>query len=270
MQLNKYLLRFCGVVALLLLGGALMVAAQTANPAPPKKQLLAWDALEKEMTPAVESSGIAGGTAQFAFNVTNVSDHEVIIERLAASCGCTTYKMPAEPWHIAPGEHGKIDVNVTFAGKFGIFYKTLSVISPTAPATLGVKINLPPTAQMARGMNRDVAAKDRQAVFKGDCASCHADKAKGKMGKELYLAACGICHEATHRATMVPNLHALNKATTYEYWKEWISNGKTNSLMPAFSVSAGGPLSDEQIDSLAKTLVQALPGRPRGNSSANH
>jgi mono/diheme cytochrome c family protein len=251
-----------------LLGGLLAAAAQTAKieapkPAPDKPTLLVWDATTKEMTPEPTAEIIAG-TAQFVFNVTNVSDQEVVIERMAASCGCTTIRMPAEPWHIAPHESGKVEVSVTYAGKMGVFFKTIAVISPTAPATLNVKINFPPTPQMARDKNRGLAEKDRQAVFKGDCAVCHADKAHGKTGKELYIAACGICHEAAHRATMVPNLHTLNKATDYNYWKEWISNGKTNSLMPAFAISAGGPLSEEQIDSLAKTLVMALPPQPRG------
>ena len=242
-------------------------AGPTAPPvtATTKPQLLVWDALEKEITPKPASPGeLMGGTVQFFFNVTNISDEEVVIERMAASCGCTTVKMPAEPWHIAPHEHGQVDVRLTYAGKSGIFYKTIDVISPTAPAKLGVKVNLPATPMMARQANQGLAARDRQAVFKGDCASCHADKAKGKMGKELYVAACGICHEAVPRTTMVPNLHALRKVTDYDYWKTWISDGKTNSLMPAFAASAGGPLTDEQIDSLAKTLTLALPGGSSG------
>ena len=37
-------------------------------------------------------------------------------------------------------------------------------------------------------MNIQNALADRQAVFKGDCASCHVEKGVGKMGAELYMA----------------------------------------------------------------------------------
>ncbi len=256
---NGWIFAVCALLAGLLAAAAQTAKIEATKPASNKPELLVWDATTKEMTPTPTAEVIAG-TAQFVFNVTNVSDQAVVIERMVASCGCTTIKMPAEPWHIAPHESGKVEVSVTYAGRMGVFFKTIAVISPTAPATLSVKINFPPTPQMARDKNRGLAEKDRQAVFRGDCAVCHADKASGKMGKDLYVTACAICHEAVPRATMVPNLHALRKTTDYEYWKGWISNGRTNSLMPAFAASAGGPLTDEQIDSLAKTLVLALPG----------
>jgi len=88
---------------------------------------------------------------------------------------------------------------------------------------------------------------------------CHFEPAKGKMSADLYAAACAICHEANPRATMVSNLHALNHPTDYAYWKQWITNGKPGSLMPAFAAQQGGPLTEEQIDSLAKTLAMAVP-----------
>jgi len=243
-------------------------SSQSIRPATPppklkKLELLVWDALEKEITPTPTTpTEIVAGTTQFAFNVTNISDQEVVIEKMVASCGCTTIKMPSEPWHIPPHEHGKVDVWLTYAGKNGVFAKTIQVVSPTAPAVLTVKVHLPLTARQS---NQSMAAKDRQAVFKGDCASCHADKAKGKMGKELYLTACGVCHEAKPRATMVPDLHALKIQTNVDYWKQWIAYGKTNTLMPAFAEAAGGPLTDEQIDSLAKTLTISLPGGARSH-----
>ena len=79
------------------------------------------------------------------------------------------------------------------------------------------------------------------------------------MGKALYVAVCGVCHEANPRATMVSDLHALNHPTNYEYWKQWITNGKPGTLMPAFAANQGGPLSEKQIVSLAKLLTKAIP-----------
>ena len=85
---------------------------------------------------------------------------------------------------------------------------------------------------------------DRQAVFHGECATCHVKPGQGKYGKLLYDADCAICHEGEHRATMVPDLHALKVPTNVEFWQTWISHGKPGSLMPAFSTADGGPLSD--------------------------
>jgi mono/diheme cytochrome c family protein len=95
-------------------------------------------------------------------------------------------------------------------------------------------------------------------VFKGDCASCHVHRGEGKYGQELYQADCAICHESEHRATMVPDLHALKTPTNFEFWRTWITHGKPGSLMPAFSTVDGGPLSDMQIASLANYLGESI------------
>jgi mono/diheme cytochrome c family protein len=114
-----------------------------------------------------------------------------------------------------------------------------------------------------RAQNVKIATADRQAVFKGDCATCHVQPGEGKYGLALYEADCAICHEGEHRATMVPNLHALKTPTTVEFWRIWIAHGKPGSLMPAFSTADGGPLSDMQITSLATVLAD---GRLPNNS----
>jgi len=122
-----------------------------------------------------------------------------------------------------------------------------------------------PTAQAMLDPNRSrsfqMAKVDRQAVFRGDCASCHVKPTEGKYGKELFYAACGICHEGERRATMVPDLHHLTVPTSPDFWQTWISMGKTNSLMPAFSKKEGGPLTKSQIVSLAKYLAKVIPSR---------
>jgi len=116
-------------------------------------------------------------------------------------------------------------------------------------------------AERARGI---AAAKiDRQAVFKGDCASCHANHLGGKYGQQLFAAACAVCHEANPRATMVPDLHHLKDQTSQEFWSAWITSGKAGTLMPAFSSAQGGPLNDMQIASLAAYLNAVIPPHPQ-------
>jgi mono/diheme cytochrome c family protein len=114
-----------------------------------------------------------------------------------------------------------------------------------------------------RTRNQALALADHQAVFRGDCARCHAEPAKGKLGKELYVAVCGICHDAEHRADMVPVLGKSDQAHNPAYWRTWITFGKPGSLMPAFAQSLGGPLDREQIESLAAYLVGGPSPRTR-------
>jgi cytochrome c553 len=221
--------------------------------------ILAWDGELKEATVNATQA-----VAQLVFNFTNISPDEVLINHVGTSCGCTVAKLPPMPWKLPPGTNGEIPVTMNVAGKVGTVFKTLTINTDKGFKMLSVKTTiLPAPATQMTGVDRDrnqqLAKADRQAVFKGDCASCHVQKAIGKLDKDLYEAACGICHEAEHRATMVPDLHALKHETNAEYWKTWVDNGKEASLMPAFAQRNGGPLSDQQIASLVNYLVKAIP-----------
>ncbi len=81
----------------------------------------------------------------------------------------------------------------------------------------------------------------------------------GKYSKDLFDSVCGVCHEAEHRASMVPDLHNLKVPTNPDFWRTWITFGKPGTLMPAFAASQGGPLSDVQISSLAAYLNSTIP-----------
>jgi len=107
---------------------------------------------------------------------------------------------------------------------------------------------------------------NRQAVFQGECITCHVTPALNEMGAELYEKACGICHEAEHRASMVPDLHALQKETNADYWRTWITSSMEGKLMPAFAIEHGGFLNQAQIDSLVSYLLRAIPSRPASNA----
>ena len=111
---------------------------------------------------------------------------------------------------------------------------------------------------MDRKSNQQAASLDRQAVFKGDCAKCHAEPTVGKLGHELYQAGCAICHDAEHRAEMVPDLHTLKHPAGAEYWTQWITASKPGSMMPAFAKSHDGPLNEQQIASLVDYLMHTI------------
>ncbi|HVU07239.1 MAG TPA: DUF1573 domain-containing protein [Verrucomicrobiae bacterium] len=221
--------------------------------------ILAWDAISKETNVAADAE-----QAHFTFYFTNVSVNPLVILNVHPSCGCTTAKLPPLPWTLEPGTNGSMDVTVSVEGKSGKLFKTVMVYTDKGSKMLLLTINfLPPAvpamteADRARGLA--VSKVDRQAVFHGDCATCHVKPGNGKYGKPLYDAVCAICHEGEHRATMVPDLHNLKTPTNIAFWRTWIAHGKAGSLMPAFSTADGGPLNDMQIASLAAYLNAAIP-----------
>ena len=189
--------------------------------------------------------------AVVSFTVTNLSREPAVIRDVSLSCGCSTASLPARPWTLRSGEHGQMTVTTDVRGKRGSLLKTAIVFASSGPQSLTYQVDIqePSTAE-ERARNQALAKVDRQAVFRGDCARCHAEPARGKTGQELFSAACGVCHEAEHRAAMVPDLRALRRPVPREHWLLWAAHGKPDTLMPAFSTRSGGPLTDEQILSL--------------------
>lgn len=218
---------------------------------------LVFDATTKEFV-----SKVGERMAEFDFSVTNTGPVDVTVNSVRASCGCTTPKLPALPWKLAPGESGSFHVTTDLAGKFGTFQKSIFMDTTDGPKLLYVKIVMPITANGmasapgvdARTRNMQIAHSDPQSIFRGDCASCHSKPTLGKKGEELFTAACAICHESHERAILVPDLQALKNTPTRAYWDAWIRNGKVGSMMPAFALEKHGPLSNEQIDSLVDYL----------------
>lgn len=197
-------------------------------------------------------------SATFTFRVKNTGRTEVTIPQVRTSCGCSIPRLPAEPWRLAPGASGEFQVIVDLRGKRGELHKT-GIIDTTRGtyAVFEFHVIMPqldPRDEM-RQRNLLIAEADRQAVFKNDCAQCHATPAKGKQGRALYLAACAICHADEHRASMVPDLRTLQPAPSAETWRALITHGKDATLMPAFGAAAGGPLTAEQIESLVAYLT---------------
>lgn len=223
--------------------------------------VLAWDALTKSTDAPADQEQV-----HFVFSFTNISSGNVTILDARGSCSCTAMELPQRPWIIPPGTNGQIGATVDLRGKSGTLFKSITVSTDKGSKILMMQINmLPPVVpqltdeERAKGI---AAAKvDRQAVFRGDCVKCHANNIEGKYGKPLYDSVCGICHDAEHRDTMVPDLHHLKTPTNDEFWRTWIAHGKPGSLMPAFATSDGGPLTDIQISSLALYLNAAIPSQ---------
>jgi mono/diheme cytochrome c family protein len=272
MRLSRFLY---GIAGVLFAGAGLLAAdvnsSNTAVATPPvfvpnlshasgqlPDGILAWDATSKETNVTADTP-----FANFVFNFSNVSSDPVVILSVRPSCGCTTTKLPTLPWTLAPGTNGQMEASVNLAGKSGTLFKSVNVYTDKGTKMLLLKISIQPfvmpkLSDADRARNVTMATADRQMVFKGDCVSCHVKRGDGKYGQALYEADCAICHDSDHRATMVPDLHALKTPTNFEFWRIWITHGKPGSLMPAFSTTDGGPLSDMQISSLASYLNESI------------
>ena len=217
---------------------------------------LSWDAMEKKYVAKLGESIV-----EMEFSVLNRGSQEVIIARIQPSCGCTMVDAPVLPWRLAPGDSGKLGVKVNLAGKRGEVMKSILVDSTAGKQTLHVNVSISEAGLSERERNQMLARADRQAVFRGECAQCHAAPLIGKLGAELFEAACGTCHTSTQRASFVPDLSKPTAPRDAAYWISIIAEGRTGTLMPAFAQANGGPLTVAQIRSLMNYCLRELsPG----------
>lgn len=194
--------------------------------------------------------------AELGIVLLNSSPTVITVHSIRSSCGCTLLRTPALPWRLAPGATGPFSARVDLRGKAGELHKTVTVETSAGPLTIPVRITIPaPPISEERRRNQLLALADARAIFRGECVKCHVAPATGKVGAELYQAACGICHEASPRASAVPDLPAAPGSRTPEHWRQWIEHGKPGSLMPPFAQAHGGILTPEQVDSLVRFLT---------------
>jgi mono/diheme cytochrome c family protein len=260
--------KLVAIISLLFLAPSAGANNQPDLAGPPSNQPLVWDAYQK----SAKMSGM-NQTTNFIFWVTNVSNADVSILSTESSCDCTVAKLPAQPWVLKPGESGSLGVKMNLMGRHGQVSKVIQVTASCGNQFLMVSADIPltpaPFNVSARQRDQMMAQKDRQAVFRGSCAACHALPAAGHMGETLFTKACAICHISDHRAAMVPDLAALAHPTDAGYWGRWIALGKEGTLMPAFAASAGGILNTNQIESLVEYLVKAYPRKLSGAGVTN-
>ena len=228
----------------------------------PAGPTLVFDAETKEYKAAAEEA-----SARFTFYATNVWTNTIVIQDVYASCHCLSATMPARPWILLPGASGAVTAEVELGGKEEEeLIRTLTFFTSVGERDLTLKVTvaspLRPADKPLTAAERQAAvakaAADARAIFKGECAACHVDKARGLLGKELYATACGICHDSPQRAAFVPDLHGLKAPPGGEDWKGMIARGKPHTMMPGFARAEGGPLSEMQVSSLAAYLEKTM------------
>jgi hypothetical protein len=90
------------------------------------------------------------GVATVVFSFQNTGDAPLVINRVQASCGCTTPSWTREP--ILPGKTGNITAAYNPANRPGTFIKSISVFSnaDTKPILLTIKGDVIPKPAVAR------------------------------------------------------------------------------------------------------------------------
>ena len=78
-----------------------------------------------------------GAPAEYVFALKNTGKEPLIIERVQASCGCTTPDWTKDP--IAPGKTGMVKAAYGTQGRPGHFEKTLTVFSNAGTKVLTIK-----------------------------------------------------------------------------------------------------------------------------------
>lgn len=239
--------------------GGSMAWGQATAPTQP----LIWDATSKVYEPkAGDTNGV------ITYSVTNTTETNITIRMVRPSCGCTVAKLPAIPWVIPAKGDSQMELLIDLRGKRGTLNKHIAVDTAVGFQVLTLQVKIPPVPGSkadARVQNQKLALADRQAVFKGTCIPCHVTTTQGKLGSDLYDAACGICHDAQPRASMVPGLAGKRSPQYRAYWYQWTAKGKEGTLMPGFEAALGGPLSENQIQSLVEFLIQPVKAAPPAN-----
>lgn len=206
-----------------------------------------------------------GDVVEHVFTLRNDGVDTLIISNTQSSCGCTTSMLDQN--HILPGQVGKLKAVFNSSGKMGHITKTIyiynnDVTNPnkTVQITADIQTEAP---SVHSGMMK--GAVHLEGVFEGDCATCHVDKGRGLMGKELYAADCAICHGTTTDGKPGPEIHspAIQKHSK-EGLLTIITDGIPNSMMPAFGKAHQGPLNAEEINSLADYVSVTSKAAPTG------
>lgn len=150
---------------------------------------------------------------------------------------------------LGPGESGTIRVTLDPAGKFGQVIKTVTITTndPARP-----QVAVPVYATVLHGVDPESGTPLEETLFgQKQCAACHAAPAGDLLGAKLYIAICKMCHGPLEEwAASVPA-----ERRTREELHRWTAYGEDGTSMPGYLDENGGPLTEEQVDSLVSLVV---------------
>ncbi len=146
---------------------------------------------------------------------------------------------------LGPGETGEIKAVMQTKGKKGLVTKTVQVRTndPEHPLTI-LKLK----ARIQDPFHQDIGSST--TLFSDPCRTCHVERGIGKMGTVLFRADCIMCHRRGKKAGSIADMRKLPRKDL----RKIISFGKEGTMMPGFASVAGGPLTDQQINSLVRYI----------------
>lgn len=194
------------------------------------------------------------------FLIYNIGGKHLRISGVDTSCGCTVADVSKKV--IAPGDFTRLEVELDTSIKLGKVRKKIVVHSndPKRPELALFVVGDVLPKPMEGHDQIMLQPKNKLVLFEGKCATCHVDAGKGKSGKALFLADCAMCHgvHATgNPAAAGPSLLGgdYEDEAYRSHIRSVIADGSPNSpQMPPFSKKHGGPLNDDEIDSLVGFL----------------
>jgi len=206
------------------------IAANTSN--------LVFDPSELDLGEVVE-----GEKATATLLIRNNGQGFAQIVKVESSCGCTTVE--PETRMLSAGSFTPLHIEVDTLGKRGDVRKSITMIDQDGKKSIAWLILHVKRNPHVMGENR--------SIFDGKCASCHVDPAKGKvLGSDIYTAVCVMCHGAGAKGAYAPSLLAMDDE---DVLSELIANGTGTHHMPAFIQKKGGPLTQKQINTLARWII---------------
>lgn len=250
------------IVAALLLVAPLSLTScsKIANPFEKKPQL--------DFQPSVVELGSVeeGAEVPTFFMLKNVGNEVLKIHEAHSTCGCTVPKLKQNA--LQPGESTKLDIMVDTTMKQGAVTKTVEVSSndPNMPV-----VSLPIKMEV-KNRHEGLTDDGRIKIFTDEkCTSCHVDRGVGLVGKDLFEADCAMCHGEDARGAVGGGLIFGNydDPKYAKHIKDTIEFGsKNHRSMPGFLDRAGGPLLQEQVDSIIVYLKKLSEDeRAKSNSS---
>jgi mono/diheme cytochrome c family protein len=194
-----------------------------------------------------------------SFLIYNIGGKHLRIMDVETSCGCTVADISKHV--VAPGDFTRIQVTLDTSIKLGKIRKEITVHSndPKRPdLPLFVVGEVLPKKVMGHA-EIDLKSTNRLVLFQGKCATCHVQQGVGKTGKALFVADCAMCHgiNAQGNHGSGPSLLGGNydDEAFRKHIHDVIANGSPQSpQMPPFAQSQGGPLTEDEINSLVSFL----------------
>lgn len=208
---------------------------------------------------------------QVAFAFKNLGEGDLELKSVEPSCGCTVVDQLKNIY--GSNEVDTLKAVLDTEDKFGIIRKEITVTTndpnqETVLLVLEANVKEHPNASKMAEMRANAGAN--ASIFEGECRSCHVNRGVGKFGKDLYAASCQMCHGPAgvedgkhHPGTPMSKdyLAFIEETTLGKLIAEGSTDPRKKGMMPGFQSDFGGPLSEQQINSLTvylKSIPQKL------------